>query len=92
MLTDRDSVCAVTVETCDDGSKYYLVKSKEYDGFPEKKDAVRIWQYEASKFETYKEDGEDVVHTFGFFQMDVKGYVPPAMLNMACANNFFKYF
>lgn len=43
MLTDRDSVSEVHIVTQDDGSKLYLVKSKDDDRLPEKKDAIRIW-------------------------------------------------
>jgi len=69
-----------------------LVKSNVDKRVPEVKDCIRMFQIEASHFTEYEEDGHHVVSCRGFFIADVKGYIPPAMMNMASANNFYKYF
>lgn len=45
-----------------------------------------VWLVEETKL-----DGEDVIRTTGYSQMDVKGYIPVSMINLSAANNYYKY-
>ena len=39
-----------------------------------------------------KQDGEDVIEFVGFNQADVRGYVPPSLINMTAPNNLYKIY
>lgn len=74
-----------------DGKWFYSARSIDDDRFPEKKDRIRMFVNENYEFHEFEEDGEKVVFSQGTSCFDVKGYIPPALLNMATANNIYKF-
>ena len=92
MITDRDALSVVSfTKDAATGKYFFATRSIEDDRYPEQSDRVRIFVTETYEMEESVEEGQVVTTISGFSLYDVRGYVPPSILNMTAANNFLKF-
>lgn len=91
LITDREQVTIVNLKFGNDGKVFICTKSINDDRFPVVKNKIRVFINE--HFELYEtiENGENITVLNGTSFLDLKGHIPPSRLNMATANNIFKF-
>ena len=92
MVTDREALTyfSMTKDPAT-GDWFYCTKSIDDARFPEGKNRVRIYQDESYVIREVMEDGVPVIEAEGFSLLDLKGFIPPSLLNMTAANNIYKF-
>lgn len=90
LVTDREQVSIVNVRYLDDGKVFFCARSIDDDRFPLTKNRIRCASNELYEMSETEENGEKIVTMNGCSTFDLKGYIPPSLLNMATANNIFK--
>lgn len=78
----RDHCWRYTVDKRDDGSIFSCIRSVEHTACPPKPGAIRAYYYNASLFRWSTEE-EGVMEMTEFVFQDLKGSLPPGMMNAA---------
>lgn len=93
MVSDRDTVVGVFSKYDENGKLFQTSRSIEDDKYPDNiKNVIRMYFYESYEMFDSEEDGVPVANLVGFNELDVKGNIPPSLINMSNANSLFKHF
>jgi len=78
----RDHVWKYTIDKRDDGSIFVTIRTCQHEKYPERKNTIRAYYYNACLFQMSKEE-DDVMEMTEFIFQDLKGGIPPALMNSA---------
>lgn len=81
-MTARDHCWKYTIDRREDGSIFVCIRTTEHSACPEKPGIIRAYYYNSSLFKM-SDTEEGVMEMTEFIFQDLKGGLPPSLLNAA---------